>query len=63
MNSGDLTVPVSEPMPLSASTLILKTDRSAAGLEESSVCRLFRRYQDTNPYQYLLRRKMNLAAA
>lgn len=35
----------------------------AAGLEESSVCRLFRRYQDTSPYQYLLRRKMNLAAA
>jgi len=34
-----------------------------AGLEESSVCRLFRRYQDTSPYQYLLRRKMNLAAA
>ena len=50
-------------MPLSASTLILKTDRSAAGLEESSVCRLFRRFQGTSPYQYLLRRKMNLAAA
>ncbi len=35
----------------------------AAGLEESSVCRLFRQYEDTSPYQYLLRRKMNLAAA
>jgi len=34
----------------------------ATGLEESSVCRLFRRYQGTSPYQYLLRRKMNLAA-
>jgi AraC-like DNA-binding protein len=34
----------------------------AAGLEESSVCRLFRRFQETSPYQYLLRRKMNLAA-
>lgn len=34
----------------------------AAGLEESSVCRLFRRFQGTSPYQYLLRRKMNLAA-
>jgi AraC-like DNA-binding protein len=28
----------------------------------SSVCRLFRRFQGTSPYQYLLRRKMNLAA-
>lgn len=34
----------------------------AAGIEESSVCRLFRRFQGTSPYQYLLRRKMNLAA-
>ncbi len=33
-----------------------------AGIEESSVCRLFRRFQGTSPYQYLLRRKMNLAA-
>lgn len=32
------------------------------GLEASSVCRLFRRFQGTSPYQYLLRRKMNLAA-
>jgi len=34
----------------------------AAGLDTSSVCRLFRRFQGTSPYQYLLRRKMNLAA-
>lgn len=34
----------------------------AVSLEESSVCRLFRRFQGTSPYQYLLRRKMNLAA-
>jgi AraC-like DNA-binding protein len=34
----------------------------AAGLDVSSVCRLFRRFQGTSPYQYLLRRKMNLAA-
>lgn len=33
-----------------------------ASLEASSVCRLFRRFQGTSPYQYLLRRKMNLAA-
>ncbi len=41
----------------------LREIAAAAGLEESSVCRLFRRYQDTSPYQYLLRRKMNIAAA
>jgi AraC-like DNA-binding protein len=34
----------------------------AAGLDASSVCRLFRRFQGTSPYQYLLRSKMNLAA-
>ena len=34
----------------------------AAGVEASSVCRWFRRYQGTSPYQYLMRRKMNLAA-
>ena len=33
-----------------------------AGLEVSSVCRLFRRYHDCSPYQHLLRRKMTLAA-
>jgi AraC-like DNA-binding protein len=32
------------------------------GIEPSSVCRLFRRFQGTSPYQYLLRRKMILAA-
>lgn len=32
------------------------------GLEKSSVCRLFRRFQGTSPYQYLLRQKMNRAA-
>lgn len=34
----------------------------AAAVEASSVCRWFRRYQGTSPYQYLLRRKMTLAA-
>lgn len=34
----------------------------AVRVEASSVCRWFRRYQGTSPYQYLLRRKMNLAA-
>jgi len=33
-----------------------------AGMDVSSMCRLFRRFQGTSPYQYLLRRKMNLAA-
>lgn len=40
----------------------LREIAAAAAMEESSVCRLFRRYQGTSPYQYLLRRKMNLAA-
>lgn len=31
-------------------------------LEPESVCRLFRRFQRTSPYQFLLRRKMALAA-
>jgi AraC-like DNA-binding protein len=35
----------------------------AVGLDSASVCRLFRRFQGVSPYQYLLRRKMNLAAA
>jgi AraC-like DNA-binding protein len=35
---------------------------AAAGLEVSSICRLFRRYHDCSPYQHLLRRKMTLAA-
>jgi AraC-like DNA-binding protein len=34
----------------------------AVGIEPSSVCRLFRRFQGTSPYQYLLRRKMIIAA-
>lgn len=34
----------------------------SAGVEASSVCRWFRRFQGSSPYQYLLRRKMNLAA-
>lgn len=36
----------------------------AAGvkLDSASICRLFRRFQGTSPYQYLLRRKMALAA-
>jgi len=33
-----------------------------AGVEPSSVCRWFRRFQGTSPYQYLLRRKMTMAA-
>jgi AraC family transcriptional regulator len=33
-----------------------------AGMEVTSMCRLFRRFQGTSPYQYLLRRKMNIAA-
>ncbi len=35
---------------------------AAVGLEPESVCRLFQRFQGTSPYQYLLRRKMMLAA-
>ncbi len=34
----------------------------AVRVEASSVCRWFRRYQGTSPYQYLLRQKMTLAA-
>ncbi len=34
----------------------------AARMDVSSICRLFRRFQGSSPYQYLLRRKMNLAA-
>lgn len=32
------------------------------GIQPSSVCRLFRRFQGMSPYRYLLRRKMTLAA-
>lgn len=35
---------------------------AAAGLDPSSVCRLFRRFQGTSPHQFLLRRKMMIAA-
>jgi len=34
----------------------------AIGAEASSICRWFRRYEGVSPYQYLLRRRMNLAA-
>lgn len=34
----------------------------AVRMQPESVCRLFRRFQGTSPYQYLLRRKMALAA-
>ncbi len=34
----------------------------AVGAETSSICRWFRRYEGISPYQYLLRRRMNLAA-
>jgi AraC family transcriptional regulator len=34
----------------------------AIGAEASSICRWFRRYEGMSPYQYLLRRRMNLAA-
>src|SRR5690606_34408220 len=35
--------------------MTLREIAAAVGLEESSVCRLFRKYEDTSPYQYLLR--------
>jgi AraC-like DNA-binding protein len=40
----------------------LKEIAAAVGIEPSSVCRLFRRFHGTSPYQYLLRRKMIVAA-
>jgi AraC family transcriptional regulator len=42
--------------------LSLEELAEAAALDVSTVCRLFRRFQGGSPYQYLLRRKMNLAA-
>lgn len=42
--------------------MTLEEAASAVQLDVSSVCRLFRRFQGISPYQYLLRRKMNLAA-
>ena len=44
------------------STRTLGEIARAVGIQPSSVCRLFRRFQGTSPYQYLLRRKMILAA-
>jgi AraC-like DNA-binding protein len=35
----------------------------AVGAEASTLCRWFRRFEGLSPYQYLLRRRMNLAAA
>lgn len=40
----------------------LREIAEAAGVERSSVCRWFRRYEGIGPYQYLLQRKMHLAA-
>jgi len=40
----------------------LKEVAAVAGIRPASVCRLFRRFLGTSPYQYLLRRKMTLAA-
>jgi len=42
--------------------MTLEEAASVAQLDVSSVCRLFRRFQGISPYQYLMRRKMNLAA-
>ena len=41
----------------------LREIAQGSGLERSSVCRLFRRFAGVTPGRYLLRRKMNLAAA
>src|SRR5947209_2327083 len=47
----------------SAAAALTLTDLAAvAGADPSTVCRWFRRFQGISPYQYLLRRKMNLAA-
>ena len=42
--------------------MTLEEIAAKAQLDVSSVCRLFRQYQGISPYQYLLRRKMNIAA-
>ncbi|HKB91435.1 MAG TPA: AraC family transcriptional regulator [Opitutaceae bacterium] len=50
---------------IEAQSLTLKTLAEiarAVGVDSTSLCRLFRRYQGTSPYQYLLRQKMNHAA-
>jgi AraC-like DNA-binding protein len=41
----------------------LREIAEGCGLERSSVCRLFRRFAGVTPGRYLMRRKMNLAAA
>ena len=46
-----------------ATLMTLRDIASKAGVESSTLCRLFRRYQGTSPYQYLLRRKMAIAAS
>lgn len=43
-------------------TTTLEQIAALAGLDVSSICRLFRRFQGESPYQYLLRRKMTVAA-
>jgi len=35
---------------------------AACHMDAATICRLFKRYGDSSPYQYLLRRKMNHAA-
>jgi AraC-like DNA-binding protein len=42
--------------------LTLKDVARSVGVDASTVCRWFRRFQGISPYQYLLQRKMNLAA-
>ena len=41
----------------------IKEAASACGINEAYLCRLFRRYDQLSPYQWLLRLKMNHAAA
>ena len=41
----------------------IKDAATACGINEAYLCRLFRRYDQQSPYQWLLRVKMNLAAA
>lgn len=40
----------------------LEAVADAVRLDPSTICRLFRRFQGISPYQYLMRRKMTLAA-
>lgn len=41
----------------------LREIAAEAGVETSNICRLFRRFQGASPHQYLLQRKITLAAA